>query len=162
MGKGKIKVRRDRGVCPVFKNCYMKKVFLLPVFYFLTVFGYGQVKKNAIAAKDTVTEAQVSTIRQVYNSINRERGAMRLVTGDLPDKSAEGGESRKYYAGSDLRKLVIKLYGEAGRYSGEYYFQGGKLCFYYALEERYNTSIAVPGNKVIAKKSDGFISMKIN
>ena len=46
-------------------------------------------KTAAIAPKDAVTEKQLSIIRQVYNTINRDSSTMRLVSGEAPDK-AEG------------------------------------------------------------------------
>ena len=134
----------------------MNKMLLFFFFFCLAIAGAAQSVKSNIAVKDTVMEAKLRSIRNVYSTVNRESKSMRVVTADVPDKSAEGGVSRKFYTGKELRKLVIQLYGETGRFTGEYYFNDAKICFYYTLEERYNSSIAVPGNKVTSKKEDRF------
>jgi hypothetical protein len=87
--------------------------------------------------KADTTGLLIQLIRNEVGSINAGSSKFRIVTADIEGRSAEGGESKKFYDGKVLRKAVITYYGETGEAINECYFLNGQLLFLYKKVKRY-------------------------
>ncbi len=63
----------------------MKNMLLLFFCSLLAIVEAAQSVKSNTAVTYTAIEAKLRSIRNVYNSINRESKSMRVVTADLPE-----------------------------------------------------------------------------
>ena len=72
---------------------------------------------------------------------------MKVVTADIMDESTEGGESKKFYEGKELKKAEVTFLGETGRVTSEYYFTGGQLFFCISRYVRYTKPFYIKNSK---------------
>jgi len=72
---------------------------------------------------------------------------LKVVTADIMDESTEGGESKKFYEGKELKKAEVIFLGETGRVSYEYYFTGGQLFLYISRYVRYTKPFYIKNSK---------------
>ena len=84
------------------------------------------------------SDAQISTIRAQYASINKRASRYKRVKKELSGFSLEGGELIAYLNGPSIVKLVATHYGEMGRSTEEYYYQDEKLIFVFEKTSHYN------------------------
>jgi hypothetical protein len=115
--------------------------------------GYGQKSNNdknvysATGNSDSV-ETQIALIRMEYNKIHADEPKFRVVTEDMDDRSAEGGEMKKFYLGKSLQKARLIFYGETGKAVFEYYFQDGIVIFFLKRTFNYNIPMYMKGSRV--------------
>ena len=109
-------------------------------------------------ASSDSTASVIRTIRGEYAAINAAIQAKKLqvTTKDLEGLSTEGGEMRKYFEGKELRKTVIEVFGETGKWLTEYYYVHGELFFCYSADTKYTKSIAVEGNRIRAVEQNRY------
>ena|ERR1700744_2102767 len=98
-------------------------------------------KINFIKAQFVDVNSHISTYKTVH------RNDMGLTT--------EGGEATAYFDGNDLKKILSVFYGETGRVTLEYYFQNGKLIFFYKIDYFYNWPFNVAGGGKIVSTTEG-------
>ena len=132
----------------------MKYCFFVICIFFISQGIIAQsAAKTATPLTDTSLDKQLAAIRKIYTAINLETKKMRVIKADVPDKSAEGGESTKYFSGNELRKMTVELLGESGRLMDEYYFSKEKLVFYFTSRFRYAHPL---GGKIISVEKERF------
>ena len=65
-----------------------------------------------------------------------------VVDRELAGFSAEGGTVRGYFDGLRLMKLEARDFGETGRATEEYFFDGAEPVFVYHVSERYDRPLS--------------------
>ena len=87
-------------------------------------------------------EGQIRTIRQQYNSINKQLRTYRKVKKELSGFSVEGGELTAYLSRQEIVKIVANHYGEGGQTMEDYYFKDGKLIFVFERITHYDAPLS--------------------
>jgi len=125
----------------------MKK---LPYLIFLLILGVASFTSGPIVLGQS--DAQISTIRTQYASINKRAPRYKKVKKQLSGFSLEGGELIGYFDGPSIVKLVANHYGEMGRSLEEYYYSNGKLIFVFEKVFHYNK----PMGKVVRSEENRY------
>ncbi len=115
----------------------------------------GDTVDRTIRNSDS-TEAQIVFIRKEYNRIHAEEPKFRVTTEDMDDRSAEGGEMKKYYLGKSLREARLIFYGETGKARFEYYFMDGRIIFFLKRTYHYNIPMYLKGSRVSKIETERF------
>lgn len=84
------------------------------------------------------SDAQISSIRAQYASINKRSARYKKVKKLLSGFSLEGGDLVAYFDGPSIIKMVATHYGEMGRSLEEYYYSNGKLIFVFDKAFHYD------------------------
>ena len=113
----------------------MKNLFWIATICYLLVLG------NSSFSQDKSEDDIINDIRQKFKTISTSIDSYKKVTKDVMDESTEGGEMEAFYDGDELKKLVVKLYGETGQSIEEFYFWDNKLFFVFSRDFRYNRPI---------------------
>ena len=123
------------------------KIFILPLSIFFTYTVIGQNKPNAdVALKSLkITVAAINANLAKYKKTVKEN-----VTGE----STEGDEIREYFENGKIKKMVADFYGETYHYIEEYYFDDGKLVFFYSKADKYKVPMNVDSNVKIASTQE--------
>jgi len=106
---------------------------------------HQKIENKANSKKTTpLTEEEkeklVNEIRENFNQINKIKKWSSIKNVELWD-TAEGGEAKLYINTGEVRKIVIRRYGETFQSLQEYYLLDSKLSFVYEKIEKYNRPI---------------------
>ncbi len=85
-------------------------------------------------------EQQIQNIREKFNQIIQIKDWTKIETKELLE-STEGGEANYYYQGDQIKKIVVRYFGETFRQIQEYYLDNDELIFVYHKFYRYNRPI---------------------
>jgi hypothetical protein len=105
----------------------MNKRILIILFILVVSVSYGQ------SIDDRINE-----IRKEVAVINNCK-TFKIDTANFFDESSEGAERRIFRDSSgQIRKIFVAIFGETGRWFGEYYFKNNQSFFAFTKNERYN------------------------
>jgi hypothetical protein len=96
------------------------------------------------ARADGPKSTLISRIRKECTLIERDASKYRRLERPCDGMSAEGGLLTAYYEGKSLRKLVVKLYGESGKSTIEFYVHNGMPLFILRTDMEYKRPIGPP------------------
>jgi hypothetical protein len=134
-------------------------IWLISVLGFTCCFGQksndGQSGSSSPRISDS-TEAEIVQIRKEYNRTISDEPKCNVLTGDLNDRSTEGGEMKTFYLGKSLQKARLIYYGETGKAVFEYYFQDGVVFFILKRTYNYNIPIYMKGSRVSKIEEEKF------
>jgi len=102
---------------------------------------------ESIGAQDSVTATSgdprvIAAIRSRFATVQRKLARYAVVDRELAGFSAEGGTVRGYFDGPRLMKLEARHFGETGRATEEYFFDGAEPVFVYHVSERYDRPLS--------------------
>jgi hypothetical protein len=101
----------------------------------------------SVGAQDSVSATSgdprvIAAIRSRFGLIERKVATYHVVDHDVSGFSTEGGTVRGYFDESQLMKLKARIFGETGRVSEEYYFDGSEPVFVYRVDETYDRPLS--------------------
>lgn len=103
------------------------------------------------------TAKEIKSIRNEVNLINKSAKDYTKTKKDVEGISLEGAEATYFASGKDLKKIVVKAYGETYNAVTELYYQGEELIFVYRKFNSYDTQIGMkPPPKVVSVKESRF------
>ena len=89
------------------------------------------------------TDKRVGDVRREVAAINSRAAKYTRTTKDVTGISTEGAEATLFHSGSEIKKIVARIYGETFKGVSEFYFRNGKLIFEYDRINRYDTQIGL-------------------
>lgn len=120
----------------------MKTTILIILFFASTV--------PAVFAQANNDEAIIANIRKEFTAINAAAKKYKIDSAEVEGLSTEGGNIKKYYDGSVLRKALLTLYAESGQMFVEYYFSNNQLIFAYEKNESNDKLVYQGKTKVVS------------
>lgn len=102
----------------------------------------------------------IAQIREEVGYIVAHAEGFTVKEQELMGESTEGGEIKGFYENNHLRKILVVLYGEAGKRIYEYYYKNDTLIFAYDEIDQYNKTFwdLAPGEEpaISSKESQRF------
>jgi len=110
----------------------MKRIFLALYLAFLFVpqSGFTQIQG-------------IENAKRIWSELSNKRSTYYLKKMDDNKSSTLGGQILYYYSGKDLKIIHANYYGELGRSSYQYFYEGSDLVLVYKMEYKYNAPIGM-------------------
>ena len=102
------------------------------------------------------TSLRIEKIRMECERINKSIPKFKVVEEPVTGQSTEGGELKKFFDGTTIRKATLTLYGETGQLLSEYYFENSDLIFVSETAIHYKAAIYMGKTEVEREEEDKF------
>ena len=89
------------------------------------------------------TDKRIAGIRAKVSEINKAAPKYKKVKRDVDGISTEGAEAKIYSSRTEVKKIVVDLYGETFNAVSEFYFDGDKLIFAHDRVNSYDTQLGL-------------------
>ena len=109
-----------------------------------------------IFAQTGKEESIILDIRKEFTAINAAEKKYKVLASEVEGLSTEGGDIKKYYDSTELKKAILTLYGESGKMIVEYYFSNNNLIFAFEKNESYDKLIYQGKVKVVSTIENRF------
>lgn len=122
--------------------------------FFLLLFLVSFIAKPSFCSISMAQQSQsdnlqsIKKLKQALALVNQNIKNYQVKNTDLTGLSAEGGELTAYYQGKVLKKITVVLYGEIGKSTVDYYFNGKDFFYVSKKIFNYNKPMYLAGSKV--------------
>ena len=120
----------------------------IKIFTLLLCFGLLTCKLTA-----QTENSNIQTIKDNFKSINQITSWTKIEAIQL-EESTEGGEMIACYDKSEIKKLIVNIYGETFKQIQEYYLLKNELSFVYYKLYKYNRPIFWDSTAMKENKDD--------